>query len=109
MQSKSLGECHNGTNDPVAVSDTFVGFEKPSSSVDRGHSLRSLDPATGGAPIAPPPSACSADTSLTEGGKESVHNSQTNGFLYEIPIPGDTCSIFIFLEGICKGKWKFAV
>ncbi|MBR5022308.1 MAG: hypothetical protein IKY18_03790 [Oscillospiraceae bacterium] len=38
---------------PVAVPDIFVGFQKPSSSVDRGHSLRSLDSATGGAPIAP--------------------------------------------------------
>ena len=27
---------------PVAVPDIFVGFQKPSSSVDRGHSLRSL-------------------------------------------------------------------
>ena len=39
---------------PVAVPDIFVGFQKPSSSVDRCHSLRSLDSATGGAPIARP-------------------------------------------------------
>ena len=38
---------------PVAVPDIFVGFQKPSSSVDRGHSLRSLYLPSGSAPIAP--------------------------------------------------------
>ena len=39
---------------PVAVPDIFVVDGATSSSVDRGHSLRSLDSATGGAPFAPP-------------------------------------------------------
>ena len=38
---------------PVAVPGIFLADGAASSSADRGHSLRSLDSATGGAPIAP--------------------------------------------------------
>ena len=38
---------------PVAVPDIFVGFQKPSSSVDRGHSLRSLLPPLAALPSLP--------------------------------------------------------
>ena len=38
---------------PVAVPDIFVGFQKPSSSVDRGHSLRSLHPPQAALPSLP--------------------------------------------------------
>ena len=38
---------------PVAVPDIFVGFQKPSSSVDRGHSLRSLHPPPAALPSLP--------------------------------------------------------
>ena len=38
---------------PVAVPDIFVGFQKPSSSVDRGHSLRSLLPPPAALPSLP--------------------------------------------------------
>ena len=38
---------------PVAVPDIFVGFERPSSSVGRGHSLRSLLPPQAALPSLP--------------------------------------------------------
>ena len=38
---------------PVAVPDLFLGFQKPSSAIDRCHSLGSLDSATGGDRLAP--------------------------------------------------------
>ena len=38
---------------PVAVPGSFLADGAASSSADRDHSLRSLDSATGGAPIAP--------------------------------------------------------
>ena len=38
---------------PVAVPDIFLGAGAPSSAIDRSHSLRSLDSATGGASFAP--------------------------------------------------------
>ena len=38
---------------PVAVPDSFVGFQKPSSSVDRGHSLSSLLPPQAALPSLP--------------------------------------------------------
>ena len=38
---------------PVAVPDIFVGLERPSSSVDRGHSLRSLLPPQAALPSLP--------------------------------------------------------
>ena len=38
---------------PVAVPDIFVGFQKPSSAVDRGHSLRSLLPPPAALPSLP--------------------------------------------------------
>ena len=40
---------------PVAVPDIFVGFEKPSSAVDRCHSLRSLLPPLAALPSLPNP------------------------------------------------------
>ena len=42
-----------GVDDPVAVPGIFVADGAASSSADRGHSLRSLFPPPGGAPIAP--------------------------------------------------------
>ena len=38
---------------PVAVPGIFLADGAAASTADRGHSLRSLDSATGGAPIAP--------------------------------------------------------
>ena len=40
---------------PVAVPDIFLDFQKSSSAIDRGHSLRSLDSATGSARFTPQP------------------------------------------------------
>ena len=39
---------------PVAVSDIFLGFQKPSSAIDRCHSLASFLPPSGGSRLAPP-------------------------------------------------------
>ena len=39
---------------PVAVPEKIIGLTLFLDFFDRGHSLRSLDSATGGAPIAPP-------------------------------------------------------
>ena len=41
-QSVETGSVVLGNGIPVAVPDSFVGFQKPSSSVDRFHSLCSL-------------------------------------------------------------------
>ena len=53
---------------PVAVPGIFLADGAAASSADRCHSLRSLDSATGSAPIAPPPARLRRPTSLREGG-----------------------------------------
>ena len=49
---------------------------------------------------------------LTDCGKRSqkfLYIFHKLHFLYEFRPPGNTFTIFISLEGVCKGKWKSAV
>ena len=46
-------ETSEESENPVAVPGIFLADGAAASSADRGHSLRSLDSAPGGAPIAP--------------------------------------------------------
>ena len=62
---------------PVAVPDIFVGFEKPSSSVDRCHSLRSLLPPLAALPSLPNPNT---EVKLMYADNSSKHKIQC--FIY---------------------------